>query len=409
MTPLGGFLKKILGGTSTPAPTPVAAPPGGSRLRTTAPDDDRGAPDDGEHSGRRRGSRGGRGRGNSAADAPGAQATPSSEAPAPSTRGRGRGRGTSDAPAASTEARSYTWSARPSGDSNETEEQARQRREQASRQRRGRTPSFRPYRENLDAPLPEDIAFRSGAEGGDRSILPARRRRGTGLRDTERVLVAGARSLSGWSRPIGGSDDLTVASLQAEAPEGTTAAPARRSRTARETDPAIVLDGDDELHDATADDADTDDAETTEDGAPRRRRRGRRGGRGRRRPGTPLEGELDENGEPRGDLIDTRTGGDLDGDLDEEPDDEAEDEDEESSYAAYDLSDADEFEEPEADLDLSDDEQASQADDKREAAPSGPVRREARKPRAQATVDAAEFPQAFADLGVGEITLQTLA
>ena len=457
MTPLGGFLKKILGGTSTPAPTPVAAPPGGSRLRTTAPDDDRGAPDDGEHSGRRRGSRGGRGRGNSAADAPGAQATPSSEAPAPSTRGRGRGRGTSDAPAASTEARSYTWSARPSGDSNETEEQARQRREQASRQRRGRTPSFRPYRENLDAPLPEDIAFRSGAEGGDRSILPARRRRGTGLRDTERVLVAGARSLSGWSRPIGGSDDLTVASLQAEAPEGTTAAPARRSRTARETDPAIVLDGDDELHDATADDADTDDAETTEDGAPRRRRRGRRGGRGRRRPGTPLEGELDENGEPRGDLIDTRTGGDLDDDLDEEPDDEAEDEandaedepvdetvdgdvaipravaiaavlsgeadgevgapedsddfddDEESSYAAYDLSDADEFEEPEADLDLSDDEQASQADDKREAAPSGPVRREARKPRAQATVDAAEFPQAFADLGVGEITLQTLA
>ena len=406
MTPLGGFLKKILGGTSTPAPTPVAAPPGGSRLRTTAPDDDRGAPDDGEHSGRRRGSRGGRGRGNSAADAPGAQATPSSEAPAPSTRGRGRGRGTSDAPAASTEARSYTWSARPSGDSNETEEQARQRREQASRQRRGRTPSFRPYRENLDAPLPEDIAFRSGAEGGDRSILPARRRRGTGLRDTERVLVAGARSLSGWSRPIGGSDDLTVASLQAEAPEGTTAAPARRSRTARETDPAIVLDGDDELHDATADDADTDDPETTEDGA---RRRGRRGGRGRRRPGTPLEGELDENGEPRGDLIDTRTGGDLDGDLDEEPDDEAEDEDEESSYAAYDLSDADEFEEPEADLDLSDDEQASQADDKREAAPSGPVRREARKPRAQATVDAAEFPQAFADLGVGEITLQTLA
>ena len=189
MTPLGGFLKKILGGTSTPAPTPVAAPPGGSRLRTTAPDDDRGAPDDGEHSGRRRGSRGGRGRGNSAADAPGAQATPSSEAPAPSTRGRGRGRGTSDAPAASTEARSYTWSARPSGDSNETEEQARQRREQASRQRRGRTPSFRPYRENLDAPLPEDIAFRSGAEGGVHLAGGAAALAAVGLVDNDREIA----------------------------------------------------------------------------------------------------------------------------------------------------------------------------------------------------------------------------
>ena len=312
MTPLGGFLKKILGGTSTPAPTPVAAPAGGSRLRPTAPDDDRGAPDD-ERSGRRRGSRGGRGRGGSDSEAPQAQTQASPPAESPSTSstrgGRGRGRGTSanSAPAASTEARSYTWSARPNGDSNETEEQARQRREQASRQRRGRTPSFRPYRENLDAPLPEDIAFRSAAEGGDRSILPARRRRGTGLRDTERVLVAGARSLSGWSRPIGGSDDLTVASLQTDTPEGTTAAPARRSRPARVSDPAIVLDGDDDTLEATAEDGET---ETTEDGAPRRRR-GRRGGRGRRRPGTPLEGELDENGEPRADLVDARTEDDL--------------------------------------------------------------------------------------------------
>ena len=101
--------------------------------------------------------------------------------------------------------------------------------------------------------------------------------------------------------------------------------------------------------------------------------------------------------------------GEADGEVGAPEDSDDFDDDEESSYAAYDLSDADEFEEPEADLDLSDDEQASQADDEREAAPSGPVRREARKPRAQATVDAAEFPQAFADLGVGEITLQTLA
>ena len=471
MTPLAGFFKRILGaGAPTPAAAEPPAPRG--RSRATAPDDSAPPPDDGERSGRRRGTRGGRGRGGSS-DA--AQAAPPAaearESTSTSTRGgRGRGRGSaSNSPegtGASSEPRSYSWTARSAGtDRNETEEQARQRREQASRQRRGRTPSFRPYRENLDAPLPEDIAFRSAAEGGDRSILPARRRRGTGLRDTERVLVAGARSLSGWSRPIGGSDDLTVASLQTDTPEGTTAAPARRSRPARVSDPAIVLDGDDDTLEATAEDGETDETETTEDGAPRRRRRGRRGGRGRRRPGTPLEGELDENGEPRADLVDARTEDDLPdeefaedelaedladelGDegaeepleetvddgvaipravaiaavLSGEADDEAgaqedaddldneEDDEEESSYAAYDLSDADEFEEPEADLDASEDhDDAPEADDEREAAPSGPVRREARKPRAQATVEPADLPQAFADLGVGEITLQTLA
>src|SRR5690606_34165521 len=70
------------------------------------------------------------------------------------------------------------------------------RRRKMDRRRRG----FRPSRDRLDQPLPEDIAFRAADEGGDRSILPARRRRPKGLRTTERVLMGGTRLLTGFVR-----------------------------------------------------------------------------------------------------------------------------------------------------------------------------------------------------------------
>ncbi len=111
------------------------------------------------------------------------------------------------------------------------------------RDRRGR-------RANLDAPLPEDVAFRPAAEGGDSSILPGRRRPPPGARTTPRVLVTGKRNL-----PV--FHDL----------EGDDGAPPEPE----EPD--------------TATDAAAEDAAGEETNAPSRRRRGRRGGRGRRRGG----------------------------------------------------------------------------------------------------------------------------
>ena len=457
MTPLAGFFKRILGaGAPTPAAAEPPAPRG--RSRATAPDDSAPPPDDGERSGRRRGTRGGRGRGGSS-DA--AQAAPPAaearESTSTSTRGgRGRGRGSaSNSPegtGASSEPRSYSWTARSAGtDRNETEEQARQRREQASRQRRGGgRSSFRPYRENLDPPLPEDIAFRSAAEGGDRTILPARRRRGTGLRDTERVLGGGARSLSGWSRTVG---EPVSPVTSREAGDDSGPRTPRRGRPPRGTDAVPVLDGETEIEalvaDEDAEDGDVDATDTTEDGAPRRRRRGRRGGRGRRRPGTvdgatdeqdgdaphaedsddepdaisaaidldedddDAEDTLDEHDDetdedeavlPRSVAIAAVLSGEADDEL-AEPDDDVDDDDldgeEESGYAAYDPSDADDIDEDE---DLEDAEIE-------EAAPvaSAPVRRAPRTPRVTADVDPSLLPQAFADLGVGERTLQAIA
>ena len=118
------------------------------------------------------------------------------------------------------------------------------RRDEGSRRRdrRGR-------RANLDAPLPEDVAFRPAAEGGDSSILPGRRRPPPGARTTPRVLVTGKRNL-----PVFHDVDE-----DGGAPPEPEDAPEAVADTAAE---------------------DTADDETT---ASSRRRRGRRGGRGRRR------------------------------------------------------------------------------------------------------------------------------
>ena len=437
MTPLRGFFKKILGTADKPAapvPDRVASMSAGS------PPADRGGPasdDEGRYAGRQRGSRGGRGRGRSAtSDAPQAteqtRSAPRGENDAPSSRGgRGRGRGpsagtNSQAPAAtSSESRSYTWAGRGDGNTGETDEQARQRREQASRQRRSRQTSFRPYRENLDAPLPEDIAFRSGAEGGDRTILPARRRRGTGLRDTARLLVGGARSLSGWSRPIGESDEPTVSphdehDLQrAQDDETPSVAFTMRAGAAAVTS---VTDDLDDL-DATAPDADGE-SETGEDGAIRRRRRGRRGGRGRRRPEGVAGGDADMDAEPANAARDD----DEDDEIDDEPMaavldnapyaidaalDEADDanplEEADDSYEApYADTDDDDVDDVDEDQD-EDDEEHHEERVGLDTPDDGPARRPARQPRALENVDPSTLPQAFAELGIGERTLQALA
>ncbi|MSQ31384.1 MAG: DEAD/DEAH box helicase [Dehalococcoidia bacterium] len=288
MTPIRGLLKKLLG-TATPTPRPAIPPPG----RVDPPVAHDTGDDDG---GRRRGSRGGRGRG------AGAAAVATTE-PAPTTTRTTATRSTpTRTPAAETDAgpRAYAWGSRGQDD------QVRQRRDQVTRQRR--PPSrggFRPLRENLEPPLPEDVAFRPQSEGGDGSILPSRRRRPSGLRDTIRVLVGGARSLSGWSRPFDTTVEPAALVLEEPAVEPepsretllvaiAPAAPAAPAAVAAPEVASTAAESD------AADDsgAEADTAETTAEGLVVRRRRGRRGGRGRRHPdgadGAAADAGLDE-------------------------------------------------------------------------------------------------------------------
>jgi hypothetical protein len=116
----------------------------------------------------------------------------------------------------------------------------------------------RPRRRDLDQPLPEDIAFRPPAEGGDRSILPSRRRPPPGLRATKRVLLAGQRFV-----PRG-----PTAEDEPDLPEVASALPETQNQppSGEPTEPA------------------------------KRRRRGRRGGRGRRRGGSDASDATPEGG-----------------------------------------------------------------------------------------------------------------
>ena len=417
MTPLGGFFKRILGSGSTPATPPAvtrtnSATGGRGPTRSPAPDarrdeDRRDDEREDARSGRSRGSRGGRGRGTGASNGGNGDGRASNGGDARSTQPRGgndRGRGNGGGGTPSGEPRAYGWANRPGRESNETEEQARQRREQASRQRRGGgRSSFRPYRENLDAPLPEDIAFRSGAEGGDRTILPARRRRGTGLRDTARVIVGGARTLSGWSRPISGVEETVAPAPARRAPEPrpdqhddhddrdefapnlpVPVADLRAPRPATDDLDAEALEDTDEIDGDGAPDA-------SEDGGAPRRRRGRRGGRGRRRPGTAEPISADDLEPSIAELRDQPVAA--------VPDDAIYDLDE--PLAVHD----DEIDEPE------DDPHAEEREAERaavEAAAAQPTRRTAR-PRALEPIDPESLPAAFAELGVGERTLHALA
>ena len=134
-------------------------------------------------------------------------------------------------------------------------------------------------RANLDAPLPEDVAFRPTSEGGDGSILPGRRRPPPGARTTRRVLVTGKRNLPVFhdedpdeDAPPEAADDLRLDPIE---PEAATAA---------------VTDGE------TGDEAST----------AGRRRRGRRGGRGRNR-GSDESGAPSANGSALSEPEDTQT------------------------------------------------------------------------------------------------------
>jgi len=121
---------------------------------------------------------------------------------------------------------------------------------------RGRNDRDRRRRRNLDEPLPEDVAFRPAAEGGDDTILPGRRRRPPGPRTTPRVWVSGQRNL-----PVLGNGDAPTTSDEVEEPVDQ----AVEAPTAADTSEETV-------------------DESAPEAAPaKRRRRGRRGGRGRNR------------------------------------------------------------------------------------------------------------------------------
>ncbi len=216
----------------------------------------------GKRSRRRRGRRGGRGRrrggGSDNAQSQqqtqqhGGSITPTAEAP---TRTRNDGARTRN-----DGGRRRDDGGRRRDDSGRSRNDGGRRRDDGGRGRsdgaRGRYDRRGRRRADLDAPLPEDVAFRPAAEGGDSSILPGRRRPPPGARTTPRVLVTGKRNLPVFHDV---EDD---------------GAP---------TEPQDELEA---VIDTTRDDVSGDDSAGDEKAASGgRRRRGRRGGRGRGRGG----------------------------------------------------------------------------------------------------------------------------
>jgi superfamily II DNA/RNA helicase len=220
-------------------------------------------------------------------------------------RGGQQGRGGS---AASKE--SYGWGG-VAKDGNQRDALA-ERRQRAQQRRRGGGGGFRPRRDSLEAPLPEDVAFRSVDAGGAGDILPNRRRRPKGFRSTERVIVGGARSLTGIPRTIGGArppldmteqdydedildegiedvnDEIFDGDENLDEDEGF----ADGKNFDEDEQPAAELDSDEALDD---DESSADVAEHDDDSRPRRR--GRRGGRKQResREAALARGEAEED------------------------------------------------------------------------------------------------------------------
>ncbi|MDA1010029.1 MAG: DEAD/DEAH box helicase [Chloroflexi bacterium] len=270
--------------------------------------------------------------------------------------------------------------------------EADQRSRQANRRRRD------VRSRNLDQPLPEDVAFRPGGEGGDTSILPNRRRRPVGFHDTARTLMGGARTAGTWVKrderhgadaPADDEGEPTTPEPRDEAPRASRApAPAAPSAPSvtRDTDhddagtlgraSAVADDEDDESASADSADAPGSDADAVSgaDAERPRRRRGRRGGRGRRR---------------------------ADGDAPEATDDAdptAVDDDED---AADDLDDSDD---PDASDDHNDDETDDDADEEAEVARPRP-----RREQQLAPVTDDQIPAAFANLGIKRPSLEQIA
>ena len=342
MTPVfRSLIKNVLGGTpedaDSSAPPPVATAPleddDDADARDAAPSDELDGDDDGVSedgtSRRRRGRRGGRNRRKRAdgdtvepvtRTAPvvtpaGRPATPLASRPIAIARRRPAGSPAPATPAAPAEARSYGWSRRVDGD--ESRDSSRGRRSGGNG---GRV--LRPRDMQHEPPLPEDLAFRSPPEGGDRTIFPGRRRRPQGIREDERVLLAGPRSLGGWIE-----HDIPLQPYEAYLPRPYAVAVALGVHDpfalvapgAVALDPPLVPAVDPiaialEVEAITAavliseatDGADDGSPATTEDEmARKRRRRGRRGGRNRRRStdGAPLDG-LSDDGVSDDDVVD---------------------------------------------------------------------------------------------------------
>ncbi len=216
-------------------------------------------------------------------------------------------------PAPPAEARSYGWGRRVDGE--EARESDRGRRSSGTRR------PLRPRDQQHEPPLPEDLAFRSPPEGGDRTIFPGRRRRPQGIREDERVLLAGPRSLGGWIE-----HDIPLQPYEAYLPRPYAVAVALNVRDpfafvapgAIALDPPLIP-----AVDPTTIALEVEAIEAGEpalpalppDGTPgeeelarKRRRRGRRGGRNRRRNGdTNGAGPADEaaSGEEQDILADT--------------------------------------------------------------------------------------------------------
>ena len=395
MSPLRGFLSRLVGGASADTPTKT--------------EDASERASEGQRS-RRRGRRGGRNRNrnrNNGADngerntataerrSEGSGSNRSSKdqnTNSTSTRRRGRRGGASrsgrdgnqnQARTKDDKQRDYSWG-RKSGSDNKSREQQQERRDRAA-QRSGR--GRRRYSSSqLDAPLPEDIAFRAADEGGDRSILPTRRRPPPGLRDTSRTIVGGARSLSGFARDS--QPPPTVPAVEPSTPQPGTEEPdalAREPEARLRTRPAPVEDAPQVEVSGTGDgDAVDADADATETSDRPRRRRGRRGGRGRRRSeATPRADET---------AVDETT------DDDAADDDAADDETAQNEAPAEDAPADELVEEPTSD-ETSDDEAEDEAE--REEAPA---------PAAQAERQSSgELPEAFRALGLSDRTLESLA
>ncbi len=308
MTPaFRSLLKKVLGATPEDGDSAASTPPSAAAQdgldddrpdtapRAEGDDGDDGAGDDGSPR-RRRGRRGGRNRRKHTEDEASEPVAPSAvpvarTAPAIASRpiaiARRRPAGTPAPVAAPAETRSYGWGRRVDGD---------EARDGADRGRRGSRRVVRPRDQQHEPPLPEDVAFRSPPEGGDRTIFPGRRRRPQGIREDERILLAGPRSLGGWiehdiplqpyeaylPRPyavavaLGVHDPFTLVTPQGVAVNPDLVPAVDREAIALEveaiTEAAVEAVAGDGVAPAGEDEI-----------ARKRRRRGRRGGRNRRR------------------------------------------------------------------------------------------------------------------------------
>ena len=228
---------------------------------------------------RRRGKRGGRGRGR-ANDAQQREGTATTTQTLTDTRPRSTPQASSDSRNRDDRRRSDRERSERDRNDRGRSERDRNDRDRSGRNDRRRPDRGRPRRRNLDEPLPEDVAFRPAAEGGDNTILPGRRRRPPGPRTTPRVWVSGQRNL-----PVLGNGDTPTTADTVEEPLG----------QAEET-PTTATTADRSVSDQSATDP-------TSDAIPAsRRRRGRRGGRGRNRasdangaaPATADDAEADE-------------------------------------------------------------------------------------------------------------------